>query len=598
MTLSPEEPNRELPPSEFSSVTERKPKWLAWLALAGLLMIGLLGWPLITEVLWGPLQGRAASSQIQAATATSSLLSQSAETPSPTPLIEDEISVDEPVPEAETAFISISIAGYSHLYLFDLNSHKRSLISDGEWDDIHPELSADGKTMAFASNRGGHWDLYTLNLQDGNLKQISDDLIYEASPSWSFDGSWLAFERYDNQNLDIYIRPLDGSVEPVRITTDAAVDFSPAWSPIKQQIAFVSHRTGLNQIWLVDLTANSAERFQQLVSGEAQKDPAWSADGRYLAWSAYEGGLWRVYTLDVSAPAASPQLIGAGEQPAWSQTGEQILAVVRNPNESYVTAYTIDGGLAMALETLPGQVRGLTWATGIGTNTLSPALLSEPVDGEEKSWLQQAQLNSAERQELLPLSNVDTAYAQLNALALPYFDALRARSAQALGWDLLSNLENAYLPLNVPLPPDRQSDWLYSGRAFSLIDGLLAADWLRVVREDFAGETYWRVYVRTANQDGSYGQPMQETSWDFDARFSGDNEAYQAGGRLSENIASGYWLDFSQLAGDFAWERLPSLSNWRSYYQGTLFAEFALRQGLSWEDAMLQLYPPEVLTGP
>lgn len=146
----------------------------------------------------------------------------------------------------------------------------------------------------------------------------------------------------------------------------------------------------------------------------------------------------------------------------------------------------------------------------------------------------------------------------------------------------------------MPLTPDRQQDWLYTGRAFSLHSALLGSGWLRVTRENFGGETYWRVYLRAAQQDGSFGRPMQDISWDFDARYGGTNEDYQSGGRLEERVASGYWLDFTQLAADFGWERLPALPNWRSYYQGALFDEFVLRQGMSWEEAMLQLYPPEV----
>jgi len=598
MTLSPHEPNREAPPGDFRPSTSRKRNWLLWFSLAALLIFGLLGWPLITQILWGPLQGRAASSQIQPATATSSLESQSAETPSPTPFIIDEIAPDQAAPEADIVFISVSHAGYSHLYHYDLESRQKNILIGGDWDDIHPLLSPDHQTLAFASNRAGHWDLFTLNLENGDLSQVSNDLIYQAAPSWSFDGTWLAYERYDNQNLDIYILPMDGSVDPVRITTDAGIDFSPAWSPSTQQIAFVSNRTGSNQIWLVDLTSNSSDRFQQLASGEAQKDPAWSADGRHLAWSALEGGLWRVYALDVTNPTAAPQMIGAGEQPTWSPDGETILAVLRDPNENYLTAYTLEGALVLAPEPLLGQVNGLSWATAHEADSLPPSLLSQSAEEDETSWLLPPLINSPDRQELLPLSNVAAPYGQLSALALTYFDALRARSAQALGWDLLSNLENAYLPLNVPLPPNRQSDWLYTGRAFSLIDGLLAADWLQVTREDFGGETYWRVFVRPAVQDGSLGRPMLESGWNFDARFAGDNNAYQAGGKPSDNAAPGYWLDFSSLAADFGWDRLPSLPNWRSYYQGALFAEFALRQGMSWEEAMLQIYPPEVLAGP
>ena len=38
------------------------------------------------------------------------------------------------------------------------------------------------------------------------------------------------------------------------------------------------------------------------------------------------------------------------------------------------------------------------------------------------------------------------------------------------------------------------------------------------------------------------------------------------------------------------------LTNWRTFYDGARFNEFVITSGLSWEEAMLQLYPPEILS--
>ena len=54
-------------------------------------------------------------------------------------------------------------------------------------------------------------------------------------------------------NLELLIRPADGSQAALRLTNDPGADFSPTWSPAGRQIAFVSNRTGENEIWLADL---------------------------------------------------------------------------------------------------------------------------------------------------------------------------------------------------------------------------------------------------------------------------------------------------------------------------------------------------------
>ncbi len=520
MSRSPSDPNFNAPPSELHSFKLRPRRGLAWLAFSSLILLGLIGWPLLTEWIWTSQSGRAASSQIQAQTQSFAPASEELEQINPAPLLlqDDAVQLEEtPITDSAMLGLSLSQAGYSHLNLYDPITQQITPINQGNWDDIHPAISPNGQNLAFASNRSGHWDIFSLSLTSGELNQLSNDLPYDASPSWSPDSAWLSYEHYESQNLDIYIRPFDASVEPVRITTQAGVDFAPAWSPTEQRLAFVSDRTGQNQIWLVDLSLSDEGRFTQLAPGSQQNNPAWSPDGNQLAWSELQDGLWRIYVLDLTDPNAQPRLIGSGEQPSWSPDGLRLFAIVRNPNEAYLTAYTLDGELALALEPLHGSLEGLAAFSSINMEDLPSSLFVSQIEESETDWLLQPIFDNAQRQEVQSLNNVVAPYAQLNALALPYFDTLRVRTAQALGWDLLSNLANAYIPLTVPSAPDRQRDWLYTGRAISLHEGLLQADWLQVLQEDYTGESYWRVFIKTDQQDGSYGRPMMQQSWDFAA---------------------------------------------------------------------------------
>lgn len=118
------------------------------------------------------------------------------------------------------------------------------------------------------------------------------------------------------------------------------------------------------------------------------------------------------------------------------------------------------------------------------------------------------------------------------------------------------------------------------------------ADWMIVTRENIAGETCWRVWIKCKYQDGSCGEPLNTPIWDFSSRYSGETLPYENGG---EEIPapSGYWVDFTELALRFGWERLPSLSTWRSYFPGIMFNTYALKQGLTWQEALLDIYPPE-----
>jgi hypothetical protein len=57
----------------------------------------------------------------------------------------------------------------------------------------------------------------------------------------------------------------------------------------------------------------------------------------------------------------------------------------------------------------------------------------------------------------------------------------------------------------------------------------------------------------------------------------------------------GYWLDLTELAANYGWERLPALITWRSAMAAARFNEFIVSDGLDWQAAMGELYPAEAL---
>ncbi len=517
-------------------------------------------------------------------------------TPSPSPTASPTPTQTIPTEDESSSGLMIasrSEAGYWHLFRMDPASGEETRLTYGPWDDIHPAISPEGSQVAFASNRSGGYDLYVLDLSSGAITPISEDVAYDGQPSWSPDGSWLAYEAYVDDNLEIFIRPLDGSVAPVQISVYPGADFAPAWRPGSQQVAFISDRWGAQMAWLVDLEAEGTERFRPLTPEglDGVRGLAWSPDGSQLAWSAQgEDGLWQAYVLDMESGAIAE--IGAGQTLAWSADGDHIAVRIEQPNASYLSAYTPAGRLALPPVLLEGQLEGLSW--GAGTLGELPGALAAAAEATpDANWLDSlavAVQQDASRRDPVDIPGVEAPYTELNRLALPAFQALQGRAAQALGWDALSILENALVPLNRPLEPGRQQDWLYTGRAFALPTALMERGWLVAVREEFNGATYWRLYLRAAAQDGSQGRPLTELPWDFSARYIGTEQYYQAGGRPAEALPGGYWVDLTALAQQYGWERQAALPSWQSFFQASLYNQFVLDGGLSWQQALQQIW--------
>lgn len=572
-------------------------------------LASLVTWPIIRARMQPLEQPTSAPPNIKTFSLSPTPSPTSSPQPSHTPAIKTATATNLPSLAVQTPLnegliiLSMEENGHSHLFAYQPTSPSFIRLTDGEWDDITPAISPDGKMLAFSSNRDGQWDLYWMDIASGSIERLTNTPEYDAAPSFSPDGQLLAYESLSDQDgggLEIFIGFPGQNKEPLRLTDNPAADYSPAWSPQGRQVAFVSDRSGEKEIWLADLDKID-DRFQNLSRDNlaAETHPAWSADGRLLAWaSRSEGGIQSIRLWD----GEKVRDVGSGSWPALSPKGEILITGLATPNQSYLTGYlSQQQGLVLPPIELSGALTGLTWGNAQLPDPL-PADLQQAARITETPLWQPALTPAADvpngRQRVVKLDGVDAPNPMLQDLVDESFQALRTRIANEAGWDFLSSLENAFVPLTGPLAPGMREDWLYTGRAFAFNTLPVNAGWVAVIREDFGSQTYWHIYLRTRFQDGTQGQPLHDLPWNFNARFEGNPQVYENGGELADTIPTGYWLDFTQLALAYDWQRLPALITWRSAYTTARFNEFVLTDQNDWRDAMLEIYPPAILVTP
>jgi len=497
-------------------------------------------------------------------------------------------------------FLSLEEGGFFHLFAYSPQNLPLTRLTADAWDDITPALSPDGNRLAFSSRRNGFWDLYLLGLGDGEIRRLTDTPEYDAAPSWSPDGAFMAYESYVNGNLEIFLISITDPVQALRqLTQNPAADTSPAWSPLGRQIAFISNRSGEPEVWIADLDQAGKSINVSNSPKTVEAHPAWSPDGSTLAWAATnpDSGLTGFYIWDTHNPDVPARWAGSGDWPVW-QDDYDVASRLTAPNQTFLTGYTTSGAISLPPVLLPGPLYGLSHGT---TNTIFPGPFQLAAQVTPAALVIEAtnprpNIPSG-RFSMADLTNVTALYPRLIELAVEPFQALRAQVLVQTGWDALGNLENAYVPSTAPLDPGLGEDWLYTGRAFTLNPVLIQANMMTVVREDFGQQIYWHIYLQTAAQDGSQGMPLTQVPWDFSARTS-SSSAYENGGQLMNSVPGGYWLDLTTLAVQYGWERMPALTNWRTYYSGARFNELVYPQGLDWRTAMLQLYPSVMLVTP
>jgi TolB protein len=485
-------------------------------------------------------------------------------------------------------------AGHSHLFAYQAMGTPFTRLTSGPWDDTHPALSPDGRWLAFVSNRSGPWDIYVLDLQNGDVSRLTDTQHFESSPSWSPDGNLIAYERYA-QDSEIIIQSVFDDQTLINLSEHPAADYHPTWSPLGRQLAFISTRSGYADVWLADFDKSDEQRFSNLSQTPEidESNPIWSPQGNSLAWAAAQANNHSIFAWDA---AAGSRYVGSGNWPAWSPDSSTILTSLADANQTLLTAYrSADGRLELPPIVLPGQLTGLTW-NNQGLPTPLPQNLQQ-IGAEVQSfpWLKSNPDNQA---NLVHLAGVQAPFPELYDSAADAFQALRTQVSSAAGWDFLGKLENAFVPLTAPLPPGLGEDWLYTGHAFAFDTLPMNAGWVVALPEHFGHEIYWRIFIKARFQNGSLGKPMRQVPWNFNARFDGDPLLYEQGGQNSGIVPAGYWVDFTELALAYGWQRIPALPTWQSAFYAARFNEFVMSTNQTWGEAMLDLYPAELLTTP
>jgi Tol biopolymer transport system component len=149
------------------------------------------------------------------------------------------------------------------------------------------------------------------------------DLGVTSDPTVTASGDFIAYasDRHDGMNLDIWVQPTAGG-DPVRVTTDAANDLDPAFSPDGSRIAFTSLRDG-GGIYVVPALGGTPRLL--VANGRA---PQFSPDGKWLSYSTGGRGTPTQLSLIPAAGGTPRSVAPAGwraQRSAWSDDGRRII---------------------------------------------------------------------------------------------------------------------------------------------------------------------------------------------------------------------------------------------------------------------------------
>lgn len=132
---------------------------------------------------------------------------------------------------------------------------------------------------------------------------------------------------------DVFTVPIEKGPTRNLTNTSNAHDKGARWSPDGKRIAFLSDRSGEDEIWLVDQAGSKPEQITK--GGEGMRyAPEWSAEGTHLAFSDKDGKLFVVALADKKLVEIADDERGMIRDYAWSPKGAYLAFSMTDANNS------------------------------------------------------------------------------------------------------------------------------------------------------------------------------------------------------------------------------------------------------------------------
>lgn len=174
----------------------------------------------------------------------------------------------------------------------------------------YPAWSPTSDTVVVTGVKNGRTDLYLVDVATAVVTRITDDAWDEREPVWTPDGRAITFSsdrlkpvvlqprRFEDGYGRYGLYTIDVATREVELTLDTAgEDRSPAWSPDRGKLLFVSDFGGTPNAFLFDRRDSTVMRLTDVRGGI--QSLTWSREGDRIVFSAFTKGGFDIFAVRV-----------------------------------------------------------------------------------------------------------------------------------------------------------------------------------------------------------------------------------------------------------------------------------------------------------
>src|SRR5262249_37168768 len=175
-----------------------------------------------------------------------------------------------------------------------------------------PDISPDGKTIAFSGLRNAIADIFTLDVDTGEIKNITNDPFGDYGPTWAPDGKSIIYMARVSGNdklfrIDLTTTPYTRTQLTFGTHDDGAAQFldpdtivfpSTAVDPNQPISPEVSKNGNIYNVWTLNLKTNELKQYTDTLGGNVSEVPLTGDDKQQkIAFVTYYKGEYGIHAI-------------------------------------------------------------------------------------------------------------------------------------------------------------------------------------------------------------------------------------------------------------------------------------------------------------